>query len=66
MRRTTSVAVAMLGLAAIAAALGLAVPAAADSNAFGDSGWELTPQAPADLPAVLCAFRSMWASARMS
>jgi hypothetical protein len=43
--------------AAAAAMLGLAaVPAAADSNAYGESGWLPVPQAPRDLPAGFCTF----------
>jgi hypothetical protein len=50
-RRTalvTTTAAALLGLSA--------VPAAAGSNAYGASGWEPSPSAPADVPAGVCAF----------
>jgi hypothetical protein len=59
MRRTLLVArtsAATLGLAALVATVSLAMPAAADSNAYGNSGWEPTPSAPLDVPAVFCTF----------
>jgi hypothetical protein len=59
MRRTLLVArisAALLGLAGLVATVSLAMPAAADSNAYGNSGWEPTPSAPFDVPAVFCTF----------